>query len=192
MSSTRVTLYELFGLDRTPLEPDELPDLAKSGPLAGIRQRLGERAGVVWNAVRRRVPEQLRALLDVGAPDILVSAWNTSRELTKYRDPARYPPEQVVIVPLTKHKITSTHEPSVEVYVDGLSLGRVGFQLRVELTLQGAELKIQGGRILQIRTGRCDGVGTIACEGIVLKRIEGKVLVVPGTIDLGDGVPVPA
>jgi hypothetical protein len=142
--------------------------------------------------VRRRVPECLRALLDVDAADIFIGAWNKSRELRKYRDPARYPPDQVILVPLARHKITSTHDPFLDVKVDGLDMGRVKFRVQIELTLHGAELKIKAGRILQIRTGRCDGTGTIACEGVVLGRIEGKVLTVPGTIDLGDGVALPA
>ncbi len=105
----------------------------------------------------------------------------------EYRDPAKYPPEDVVVVPLTKHKVESKHHPYLELSVDGKALGRLPFEIDLALTLEGVELTIQGGRIKKIKTGRTLGVGTLKCGGAVLHSIDRRLASLPGVIDLGEG-----
>jgi hypothetical protein len=138
------------------------------------------------------VPGCLTKLLDIDGVGILVGAWNKARELRKYRDPVKYPPEDVVVVPLAKHKVESKHRPYLELSVDGQAVGRLQFDVDLVLTLEGVELTIQGGRIRQIKTGKAVGVGTLKCGGAVLHSLDRKLASLPGVIDLGEGYLIPA
>jgi hypothetical protein len=192
MSSPRITLKHFFGLEAVNLTPDDVPALDTSEAYARVKAEVSAKAGAVWRMVRSQVPDALGKLLDVDGTDVLIGAWNKARELRKYRDTAKYPPEDVVIVPLAKHKIESKHRPYLEVSVDGHGMGRLHFDVDLALTLEGVELTIQGGRIRKIRTGRTVGTGTLKCEGAVLHSIEKRLASLPGTIDLGEGVLIPA
>lgn len=191
MSSARITLKDFLGLGDVPLTPDRVPELTGGEAYAKLSSQLATKAGPVWRMVRAQIPERLGALLDVDGVGILIGAWNKARGLRKYKDPAAYPPEDVVVVPLTTHTIETKHRPYLELTVDGQGVGRLHFDIEVALTLEGAELTIQGGRIKKIKTGKAVGTGSLACEGAVLHSIEKKLASLPGVIDLGDGVTIP-
>ena len=192
MSSAQITLKRMLGFDSVNLTPDRLPDLSSGEAYATLQAQLQSKAGPMWTAVRQRIPEQLDRLLDISGVDILVGAWNKARELRKYRDEAKYPPGDVVLVPLTKHKIESKHRPYLELVVNGQPIGKLQFEIDLALTLEGAELTIQGGRIKRIQTGNSLGSGSVKCEGAVLHSVERKLGALPGVIELGEGVLIPA
>ena len=192
MSSPALTVRGLFGADRIGLDGESIDRLASSETFERIEALVHERARPTWAAVRRAVPERLGALLDIDVVDVLVAGWNKSRELRKYRDPSMYPPDDLILVPLTRHKIVSTHRPALEIVVEGETVGRLQFEIDLGFTFEGAELAIQNGRITRIRTGQCLGTGTIRCEGAVLGQAERKLLPLPGVIDLGEGILIPA
>jgi hypothetical protein len=192
MSSARITLKHFFGLETLDITPDCVPDLDTSEVYAQVQSQLSATAGAVWRIVRTQIPERLGTLLDIDGVDILIGAWNKARELRKYRDVTKYPPDDVVVVPLAKHKIDSTHRPWLELSVDGRGIGRLHFDVDLALTLEGVELTIQAGRIRKIKTGRALGTGTLKCEGAVLHSIEKRLASLPGVIDLGEGILIPA
>lgn len=192
MSSARLTLNDFLGLNELDVTPDRVPEMASSDAYAQVKAQLEARAGPVWQIVRAQIPARLTTLLDIDGVGILVGAWNKARELRKYRDPAKYPPEDVVVVPLTKHKIESKHRPYLDLSVDGRTMGRLHFEVTLALTLDGIELTIQGGRIKKIKTGKALAVGTLKCEGAVLHSIDKRLTSLPGVIDLGEGYLIPA
>ena len=192
MSSARITLKDFLGWSEVDLAPDRLSGLSASDAYAQVQAQLSAQAGPVWQIVRTQVPGCITKLLDIDGVGILVEAWNKARELRRYRDPAKYPPEDVVVVPLTKHKVESKHHPYLELSVDGKALGRLPFEIDLALTLEGVELTIQGGRIKKIKTGRTLGVGTLKCGGAVLHSIDRRLASLPGVIDLGEGYLIPA
>jgi hypothetical protein len=192
MSDTRITLRHFFGLDRAGLSPDQVPDLDTSEAYAQVQAQVSATAGSVWRIVRSQIPEHLGKLLDIDGVDILIGAWNKARELRKYRDPTKYPPDDVIVVPLAKHKIESKHRPYLELSIDGRGVGRLHFNVDLALTLEGVELTVQGGRIKKIKTGRVLGTGTLKCEGALLHSIDRPLASLPGVIDLGEGIAIPA
>lgn len=192
MSSPRLTLKQLLDLESIDLTPDHLPDLEAGEVYAHVQAKLAEKAGPVWRIVRSQIPDQLEKLLDIDGVAILVGAWNKARELRKYRDATKYPADDVVVVPLAKHKIESKHQPYLELAVDGQVIGKVHFGIDLALNLEGIELTIQGGRIKKIKTGRTLGAGTFKCEGAILYNVDQKLVSLPGVIDLGEGILIPA
>jgi hypothetical protein len=192
MSSTRVTLAGLFGVGEEGLRSDQLPDLTDSESYARLQEQLEGKAGAAWDMARANIGTHMGRLLDIDVVDILVGAWNKARELRKYRDEAAYPPEEVIVVALAKHRLQSSHAPRLELVIAERPIGRLQFAIDVGLTIEGAQLTIQGGRIKRIATGKTAASGTIKCEGVVIGQPEAKLGALPGEIRLGQGVLIPA
>jgi len=192
MSSTRVTVGGLFGVGPEGLSTDQIPDAALTQVYAQVQEQMQEKAGVAWKMVQGNLSQHLARVLDIDVIGLLVDGWNKSRELRKYRDEAAYPPDEVVVVALSKHKLESQHKPHLELVVADRPVGRVSFQIDLALAIDGAQLTIQGGRIKRIATGKTSGTGTIRCEGVIVGQKEQKLGSLPGSIDLGSGIPIPA
>lgn len=192
MSSTRVTVGGLFGIGPGGLSSDQLPDAALTQVYAQMQEQMHDKAGVAWKMAQDNMDQHLERLLDIDVVGLLVSGWNKSRELRKYRDEAAYPPDEVVVVALAKHKLDSQHKPHLELVVADRPVARLHFQIDLALNIDGAQLTIQGGRVKRIATGKTSGTGTIRCEGVIVGQKEQKLGSLPGQIDLGAGVPLPA
>ena len=192
MSSTRVTVGGLFGIGPEGLSSDHIPDAALTQVYAQMQEQMQDKAGAAWKMVQGNLDQHLTRLLDIDVVRLLVDGWNKARELRKYRDPVAYPPDDVIVVALSKHKLDSQHTPHLELVVADRPVGRLNFQIDLVLNIDGAQLTIQGGRIMRIATGKTVGIGTIRCEGVIVGQKEKKLGALPGTIDLGDGVPIPA
>jgi len=192
MSSTRVTVGGLFGVGPEGLSTDQIPDAALTQVYAQMQEQMQDKAGAAWKMAQGNLNQHLARVLDIDVIGLLVDGWNKSRELRKYRDEAAYPPDEVVVVALSKHKLESQHKPHLELVVADRPVGRVSFQIDLALAIDGAQLTIQGGRIKRIATGKTSGTGTIRCEGVIVGQKEAKLGALPGTIDLGTGIPIPA
>ena len=192
MSSTRVTVGGLFGVGPEGLSTDQIPDAALTQVYAQVQEQMQEKAGAAWKMAQGNLNQHLARLLDIDVIGLLVDGWNKSRELRKYRDETAYPPDEVVVVALSKHKLESQHKPHLELVVADRPVGKVSFQIDLALAIDGAQLTIQGGRIKRIATGKTSGTGTIRCEGVIVGQKEQKLGSLPGQIDLGAGIPIPA
>ena len=192
MSSTRVTVGGLFGVGPEGLSSDQIPDAALTQVYAQMQEQMQDKAGAAWKMVQGNMDQHLARLLDIDVVRLLVDGWNKARELRKYRDESAYPPDEVIVVALSKHKLESQHKPHLELVVADRPVGRLHFQIDLALNIDGAQLTIQGGRIMRIATGKTSGTGTFRCEGVIVGQKEAKLGALPGKIDLGAGVPIPA
>ena len=192
MSSTRLTVGGLFGVGPEGLSSDQIPDAALTQVYAQMQEQMQDKAGAAWKMVQGNMDQHLARLLDIDVVRLLVDGWNKARELRKYRDESAYPPDEVIVVALSKHKLESQHKPHLELVVADRPVGRLHFQIDLTLNIDGAQLTIQGGRIMRIATGKTSGTGTIRCEGVIVGQKEAKLGALPGKIDLGAGVPIPA
>ncbi len=129
-------------------------------------------------------------LLNISLPEVAGAAWNKYQVLRKYADPKQYPPGETIVAPLVTHIITSIHKPYVEMLVGDKPVGRVDFEINLELTLEGVLLSIRGGKIVEMRIGSCQGKGRVSCEGVVIAKREKKPWLLPGAISLKEGIPV--
>ena len=192
MSSTRLTVGGLFGVGPEGLSSDQIPDAALTQVYVQMQEQMQDKAGAAWKMVQGNMDQHLARLLDIDVVRLLVDGWNKARELRKYRDESAYPPDEVIVVALSKHKLESQHKPHLELVVADRPVGRLHFQIDLALNIDGAQLTIQGGRIMRIATGKTSGTGTIRCEGVIVGQKEAKLGALPGKIDLGAGVPIPA
>ena len=191
MSDSQVTLGRLFFPEAGQVSGSRWSALQSEQQWVELKERLAKEVKrIPWGGVLHNIRERFEALLDVPLSDILVGAWNKYRILLKYVDKEKYPPEEVIMVPLVDHTIESEHHPYLEFLLNEKSIGKIEFQITIAVTLEGFVLKIQDGRIREILTGNCKGKGTIQCENAVLLERESAPISLPGSIDLGAGVAI--
>jgi hypothetical protein len=160
--------------------------------MAAIREKINRNLQKVSGAdLYSEVTKKFDELLDISLVDIMAGAWKKGREILKYADGKKYPPEATYLVHLAEHTISSEHRPYVEIMVNEKPVGRVEFKIKISLTLDNFILKIQDGYIRAIQTGTCKGKGTITCWELPILERETASFPLPGNIDLGRGIPIP-
>ena len=157
-----------------------------------IKDKLDDIENVEWKTLSNEVLAQLDQLLDIDLGKLIFSAWERYRLLRKYCDKEAYPPEETAFVPLAEHKIQSTHRPFVEIMINDTPVGRLDFDIRLTLDLEGLELKVRDGKVMAITAGSCRGSGTLKCGDVLLKEQKTREFALPGSIDFGEGWEIPA
>ena len=191
MNTVPFTLSQFFSLKEKELSPDRLSAIESGEQVSAVKGLvLKQTKGVGWGVIKEEIFKKLGDLLEISIPDILVAAWNKYQILLKYLDREKYPPNESFLVPLAEHCITSEHHPYVEILVNDQPVGKIGFDINVALTLEGIILKIQDGKIKEIFTSTCKGKGTISCDHKVILEKKTESVPLPGTIDLGQGIPI--
>jgi hypothetical protein len=187
----KLILNDVIGWDKTRLSDQERDEFEAREGMRSVREAV-EGLGVpgIWTGVRDDIMGKIGDLLDVTLIDVFRRAWNKTRELTKYRNREKYPPDKTFVVPLADHKITSRHTPHIEIRADGVPTKKVNFEIRLEIALKGIRLHIRDARIRSIDIGECLGKGTLFCEGFLLAQQKSRKLELTGSIDLGDGIEI--
>ena len=124
----------------------------------------------------------IAALLNIPLRDIIERAWNEGGLFKNYLDPEKYDPDESISIVLKNHDVTSSHEPKIDVLLNGDKIDSIDFQLDLTLTIEGVILHIKGGRIREIQAGRIKGSATLKCENLILFTRETETMDLPGTI----------
>ena len=175
---------ELAGASLVDLEADIKDQLPKLS-LGSVKEEVGAKIGDVLN---------------VGLDDVMVAAWKKYHGFRELADPEKHPPEETILVPLAKHAVQSAHKPHVDLKIKDVLVGSIQLDVQVALELEGLVLKVQGGKICDVKAGSCQASGSLKCslkskvgskELLSLERKTGK-LELKGAISLGDGIPIPS
>ena len=191
MNSSEITFNKIFSFNEKGLSQDRLSEIEATGKISSLKEGiLKEVKETTWPVAFNEIMKKVGDLLNISVPDVMVTAWNKHRILRKYLDREKYPPDETILAPLSEHTIESEHHPFIEVLLNNKPVGKVEFNINIALTLRGIILKIQNGKIKEILTGDCEGSGRLEYEGLVLfERVTGPIPL-PGSIDLGEGVPI--
>jgi hypothetical protein len=191
MSNSQVTLNQFFFLNAEELSEKELCVVESEGQTESLRKAVSKEVKhIKWPGIFSEIAKKIEELLDIDIPDIMVKAWAKYKTLLKYTDREKYPPDQTVLVPLVEHKIESEHHPHIDIVIDDKPFAKIEFQINIELTLKGMVLKIQDGKIKEVKMGSCEGKGSIKCGESVILEKEMEPFSLPSSIDLGDGIPI--
>lgn len=136
-----------------------------------------------------RISAVVRDAVDVDLGGIVITSWTGYRALreaaARTRD-APGPPEPVV---LAEHEITSTHQPLVDILIDGTQVQRLTFELVLALTLRSVVAMVDRGKLVAVRGGQVAASAALTLNGVTLA--EGKHTWLPGAVvRLGDGIPL--
>ncbi|MBT8085889.1 MAG: hypothetical protein KJO19_04040 [Woeseia sp.] len=128
--------------------------------------------------------------LNIALDDILAQAWSGWAELRKYADPEQTPPDAINVVSVANHSITSTHAPSVGVFVHGVEVHSFNFEVAAQFDVEGINLEVQGGKITEIHVGRLNCGGSIMLGDRAILEKEIGTVEIPGSLRLAKPVAI--
>jgi hypothetical protein len=177
-----MTLDDFF-LPRPPELGERLTLALEDGAaLEPLGKTLSPRVVTLLKMLSNTVEEHIHGLLQVDLFDVLAGAWNKTREINKELEKSAATPGKDFFAHLAEHRVSSTHEPSLELLVGRKKVARLPFPVSLELVLRGAVLTIRDGAIREVRTGQILGKGVVKCGKAVLMEREFKALEVPGKL----------
>jgi hypothetical protein len=138
-------------------------------------------------AVEREVATVADGLLSLNLLDLAVAGWNRYEALKDAARRTRDAPTAEEVVALVTHRIESSHRPTVELFIDGKSVGTIELELDVAFDLAGVVAVVRQARLTAIRSGNCTVTGTLAIEGAVVVQHRCQ-FDLPGAVRLHDGV----
>ena len=191
MDKTSATLNQFFSFKE--LSKERISEIAKSKEFSSLREKISkELKGLpVPDAFFEQMIKQVSELLNIDVGTILGSAWSKYEEFLEYRDQEKYPPEEIVLVPLAEHTIISEHAPCLRPQINKVSLGEIKFDISLELALKGVILKIQNGKIMEATLGSCEGKGSVKHGDFSILERQTEPFSVPGSLSLGEGLAIP-
>src|SRR5215469_1430954 len=111
------------------------------------------------DAAEEQLASVTAGLLDLDVGDLLIYGWRTRERLVKAARQTRQIPGRQEVVQLGTHRITSAHNPTIELLIDGVKVHTFRFQLTVIFDIEVAALIIQRGQL----TGLKAGDGEVTC-----------------------------
>jgi len=191
MSESTLTLRELFQIDPKNISVRAEPGIDVDEAAKVARQAIAKESRAIrWPWVRQAIAEQTSQIFNLNVLDALGEAWKKVSEVEEYSDPKKHDPSDRNLVPLAEHTIKSQHHPELKIRLHGREIGSLKFNLEFSLTLDGFDLAIQNGRIMEIRTGSAKGEGSLSLADVSLWKREWAPVRFPGQISLGCGIPL--
>lgn len=130
----------------------------------GLREAALERlGGVVGEA------------LDLDVTSVLKLGWQRYSSLTDAARRSLDSPGAEEVVELATHRITSSHEPHVEIIFDDVPIATIALRIDLKLDLHAVQAVIAGGRLVALRSGRVDLQADLSCEGVPVKSATRSV-----------------
>lgn len=192
MNNAQPTVKTLFGMDAIRAPQDVKTKIEKTGQVVALREKISGAVGkTVWPNAFDEISRKTTDLLDMSLIDLLLGAWNKYQGLKKYLDKEKYPPTQSILVPLSEHTVRSEHRPYVEALINDEIIATITFHVALVFTVRGVLLLVQDGKIKSVKTGEIKGKGTVKCEEALLLEQDFRTISLPGTVDLGEGIPIP-
>ncbi len=193
MDDRSYTLKDFFSVRSKSGSSEIKSSLEKSDHTAALREKVLHVVGKPgWPAALEEIHKKTADLLDIRVIDLLVGGWNTYQGLKKYLDREKYAPTQSILVPLGEHTVKSEHHPRIEIFISDEPVGTIAFEIILSFTGRGVILLVQDARIKSVKTGEIKARGSLKCEGALLLEQELRSIPLPGSIDLGEGVQIPA
>ena len=171
--------------DEVPGKKGHLRAMEATEQMAPVKEALRQQAGKhAFSAASDELSSQFVQLLDISIEDILVRAWNANKLFEHILNPDNYDPNESILLSLKKHTVTSQHNPHLDVTLNGKPIGRLDFRIDLKLILEGIILKIQAGRICEIRSGHVKGEGAVKSGEVILLKRKLCDIDIPGKLQL--------
>jgi len=159
----------------------------------GALQRLSSVLGAISDAGRAAVERELSAalgrLLDQDLGRIIVAGLRRHPALTAAARATAADPAASEVVQLASNRITNTHQPYVDIVINGAAVATVHFQLDLMFDIDVLVGTVRAARLISLQSGHCTASVALSCEGHeVTSRLVQLDLSV--TVPLGDGVPL--
>ncbi|MER5639648.1 hypothetical protein ABT095_22150 [Kitasatospora sp. NPDC002227] len=183
---TRELLYGAARMDAAEAIGRALRDSGTVGELTRGARRL---SGAVGRSVERELATAVDGFLGEDLLDLAASGWQYASKLRAAAHLTRQDPGRTELVPMLTHKITSTQQPKVDLYVDDIRLGTLEVGLTVVFDVEGLLAVVRGGALVGAECARCTTTGTLTVEQITLAQRR-AAFDVPGRVRLRRALPL--
>jgi hypothetical protein len=161
----------LFGIDIDPavslkhsfIEHDTTDEVAR---------RIDGLTKVAVKFLAEEVAKVASEFLDIALVELLAGGWRKHSQLVAAARRTRGRPGSKEAVRLTRHRITSTHRPRIDVFFRDRPAGTIHFELDVEFVVTSVEVVLQEGHIVALRSGACEITATFSAERQQVARVE--------------------
>lgn len=92
---------------------------------------------------------------------------------------------------LASHRISSVHQPQVDVFVDDVLIGSLEFELRLDVVVRVLVATVREGRLVAVEGGACRLTSSLSWQETTVAAQEAE-LELGALLDLGAGVPLVA
>jgi hypothetical protein len=161
-----------------------------SGRVAdNIRGALQDVPSVTKNIALGQLGAAAAKLLELDLTDILAVAW---RKLKALQDAARRTAKDhntEELPTMMSQKINLSHQPYIDLLLDGKKMITVTFQLELECKIAGVVPIINSGYLTAVRAGTCDVRGSFGVEGTNIVE-RSKNFDLPSILQLKNGIPL--
>ncbi|WP_035839386.1 hypothetical protein [Kitasatospora azatica] len=140
-------------------------------------------------AIEHEVARTVDGFLGLDLIDLAAGGWAASGRLRTAARASREAPGRTEIVPMLTHRITSSHQPRVDVLVDGHRIGTLKIGLTVVFDIEGLLASVRDARLVGVQAVRCKASGALAVEELVAAQRSCE-LDLPGALRLRDGIPL--
>ena len=112
----------------------------------------------------RQLVDALRAVLDEDVMSLLLKGWAKHRRLVEAAADTAREPDTERLVALAEHRITLTHDPTVDVLLDGVRLVTLSARVEAIFEVGKVEAVVRAGRLVQARAGHSTVIASVAVE----------------------------
>jgi hypothetical protein len=176
------TLADLFDASRRSKRVGG-PRLARA-EREQLKAALKARSRIALADVEKEMGNAYRRALNVKLVDIFVGAWSGISAVAELGDTSKYPVGERHFVPLANHRITSSHQPKVEVLIDGMPLVTLALDVFLQAQFEAAVLEVEGGHIHAIKPGNCMATASVSCRGVPIVSASQRRLTLPAEMRL--------
>ena len=169
--------------------------LSEHNVLDAVGGKLSRLTGEGREAANDALAATAAGLLDVDLGDVLIYAWRTQERLADAARETLRAPGRKEIVQLASHQVTSTHNPAVDLLVDGVRVHTFHFQLNLVLTIEVAAVIVQSGRLVAVKAGDGSVSGTLTLKmpgGDATLLHQERQIDLHLIIRVGNGIPLPS
>ena len=141
----------------------------------------------IVDVVKSEIRNSIGTLLKMSLLDVLVGGWKKYDEVSRALEKSKQTPDDTVLESLADHIVKSVHHPYIELFKDDTSVGKIEFEYAATLNVQGVQLKIRNGEIVEILTGSCKGSVKLSLAGETLSESQTGDISLPGSIAVAQG-----
>lgn len=184
-----MTLLDVFEAAMTR----QLSGTARDTKRAQLAKKLSEAVsnkGAKAHAMAELVLRKLADVLHIEVSTIIGAVWSQSEFLQNYLDRESLSPAEAIDVAVGEHDVSSNHQPSMDIILNGVSLGTVAIDIDVGLTFEGMVLNIESWKLAGINPAACSMFGTISCLGITLVEKDAEPVELPETLRFKKAMPI--
>jgi hypothetical protein len=164
--------------------------LEQRGPMGPLVDAVGKRlSGPGQAAVGREVASATGGLLDLDLGAMLIAGWRTHAALRTAAQATLAAPTSTQVVELASHRIRSTYQPHIDLYVNDQKVYELALTLSVSFDVHSLIATIRRAHIVALRSGRCDVTIQLSWAGGTLLQHSDQIDA-PLVVSIGSGIPV--